>query len=142
MGVGFASTMSSVKARCVAAGSVVRSHIPAWPLGCRQGVAHVGAGLKAHVTSCNESAAARVQVLRGYIGDRSSRPIWGSRQPFDVLGSGYQRPFELATLRLFHMMGVLSKCKKLGKTSAAAARMTACLMLHQLQPAVHTQHVC
>ena len=54
-----------------------------------------------------------VQVLRGYIGDRNSRPIWGGRQLFDVLGSGYQRPFELATLRLFHMYGVLSKCKKL-----------------------------
>ena len=76
-----------------------------------------------------------VQVLRGYIGDRNSRPIWGGRQPFDVLGSGYQRPFELATLRLFHMYGVLSMCKGLGTTLAAAARLKACLMLCRLPSA-------
>lgn len=50
------------------------------------------------------------QVLRGYVGDRSSRPVWGGRQPFDVLGTGYQRPFELATLRLNHMVNILPRC--------------------------------
>lgn len=51
-----------------------------------------------------------LQVLRGYVGDRSSRPVWGGRQPFDVLGTGYQRPFELATLRLNHMVNILPRC--------------------------------
>ncbi|GAB4818964.1 hypothetical protein N2152v2_006010 [Parachlorella kessleri] len=49
------------------------------------------------------------EVLRGYIGDRSSPPVFsGERNLFDVLGKGYQRPFELATLRLFNMQLVLS----------------------------------
>ena len=107
-------TKSPVKADFVAAGSAVGCHILAWPLECRQGDVRVIAGLRAHVI-CNMSRLVTMQVLRGYIGDRGSRPIWGGRQPFDVLGSGYQRPFELATLRLFHMYGVLSKCKDLGK---------------------------
>ena len=29
---------------------------------------------------------------------------------FNVLGGGYQRPFELATLRLSNMIGILPKC--------------------------------
>ena len=49
------------------------------------------------------------EVVRGYVGDRSSPPIFDSTwTPFDVLGKGYQRPFELATLRLFNMASVLS----------------------------------
>ena len=51
-----------------------------------------------------------LQVLRGYIGDGSAKPVFEGRTPFDVLGSGYQRPFELATLRLSNMIGILPKC--------------------------------
>ena len=46
------------------------------------------------------------EVLRGYVGDRSAKPVWPGSTPFDVLGGGYQRPFELATLRLFNMAGI------------------------------------
>ena len=54
------------------------------------------------------------EVFRGYIGDRSAKPIfpdqsfWGSA--FGTVGKGYQRPFELATLRLQNMIGSLSNC--------------------------------
>lgn len=51
------------------------------------------------------------QVIRGYVGDRSSKPVFDQATPFDVLGTGYQRPFELATLRLFNMVGILPKCE-------------------------------
>lgn len=50
------------------------------------------------------------EVLRGYLGDRNSPPVFSGTNPFDVLGSGYQRPFELATLRLYNMQAVLSNC--------------------------------
>lgn len=46
------------------------------------------------------------EVLRGYVGDRSAAPVWAGSTPFDILGGGYQRPFELATLRLFNMAGI------------------------------------
>ena len=46
------------------------------------------------------------EVLRGYIGDRDSKQIF-ENSPFDILGKGYQRPFELATLRLSNMIGIL-----------------------------------
>ena len=52
----------------------------------------------------------RGQVLRGYVGDRSSKPVYKGRTPFDILGPGYQRPFELATLRLSNMIGILPRC--------------------------------
>jgi len=53
------------------------------------------------------------EVLRGYVGDRSSRPVFGGPSNlFDVLGSGYQRPFELATLRLYNMNTVLTHCER------------------------------
>ena len=55
-----------------------------------------------------------MQVVRGYVGDQQSKPVFDSPTPFDVLGTGYQRPFELATLRLFNMIGVLSKCEWCG----------------------------
>ncbi len=46
------------------------------------------------------------EVLRGYVGDRDAKQIFESG-PFDVLGKDYQRPFELATLRLRNMVGIL-----------------------------------
>lgn len=51
------------------------------------------------------------EVLRGYVGDRDAPPVLDGAlgRAFDILGSGYQRPFELATLRLQNMAGVLSK---------------------------------
>ena len=51
------------------------------------------------------------QVIRGYVGDSASKPIYDSPTPFDVLGTGFQRPMELATLRLFNMIGILPKCE-------------------------------
>ena len=60
---------------------------------------------------------APVQVLRGYTGDRSARPVFEGSTPFDVLGPGYQRPFELATLRLSNMIGILPKCARLLRAS-------------------------
>ncbi len=56
------------------------------------------------------------EVLRGYVGDRMSGPVFDSPTPFDVLGTGYQRPFELATLRLFNMIGILPKCESLDES--------------------------
>jgi hypothetical protein len=55
------------------------------------------------------------QVIRGYIGDRSSGPVFEGSSPFDILGTGYQRPFELATLRLFNMVGILRQCELFNK---------------------------
>ena len=54
-----------------------------------------------------------VQVLRGYTGDRSSQPVWGGNSLFNVLGKDYQRPFELATLRLNNMVNILPRCELL-----------------------------
>lgn len=53
---------------------------------------------------------ARLQVVRGYIGDGSAKPVFEGASPFNVLGTGYQRPFELATLRLRNMVGILPEC--------------------------------
>ena len=36
--------------------------------------------------------------------------MFDGQTPFNVLGPGYQRPFELATLRLSNMIGILPKC--------------------------------
>lgn len=52
-----------------------------------------------------------LQVIRGYVGDRSAGSVFEASSPFDILGTGYQRPFELATLRLFNMIGILPKCE-------------------------------
>ncbi|GAQ86414.1 hypothetical protein KFL_002870180 [Klebsormidium nitens] len=49
------------------------------------------------------------EVARGYFGDRGSKPVFEGSTPFDILGKGYQRPMELATLRLFNMFGILQK---------------------------------
>lgn len=54
------------------------------------------------------------EVLRGYVGDRESKEIFGAEtfmgKAFGVLGGGYQRPFELATVRLQNMIGSLNNC--------------------------------
>lgn len=59
------------------------------------------------------------EVLRGYVGDRDSKPVFTSPTPFDVLGTGYQRPFELATLRLLNMVGILPKWSELSPPDAS-----------------------
>lgn len=50
-------------------------------------------------------------MLRGYTGDRSAPSLTEGRSLFDILGRGYQRPFELATQRLQNMLGILPKCE-------------------------------
>lgn len=72
-----------------------------------------------------------MQVLRGYLGDRNSRPVFEGQTPFDVLGPGYQRPFELATLRLSNMIGILPKCGKAPQHNARPFLLTSMLaVLH------------
>ncbi|MFM7360411.1 MAG: peroxiredoxin-like family protein [Cyanobium sp.] len=46
------------------------------------------------------------EVLRGYTGDRSAPPRLATPL-FDLAGKGFQRPFELATVRLANMREVL-----------------------------------
>ncbi|CAG9466644.1 unnamed protein product [Pedinophyceae sp. YPF-701] len=64
------------------------------------------------------------EVFRGYLGDRGVGQVWkgDSYDPrplpfpagaFDVVGRGYQRPFELATLRLLNMADILARWDKL-----------------------------
>ena len=48
------------------------------------------------------------EVLRGYSGDRRA-PARLESPLFNTLGQGYQRPFELATVRLRNMVEVLGK---------------------------------
>jgi hypothetical protein len=48
------------------------------------------------------------EVFRGYRGDRRA-PARLESPLFDVLGRGYQRPFELATVRLRNMVEVLGR---------------------------------
>lgn len=54
------------------------------------------------------------EVIRGYLGDRNAKQIFTSDsfvgRAFGVLGDGYQRPFELATVRLNNMVTSLSNC--------------------------------
>jgi AhpC/TSA antioxidant enzyme len=62
------------------------------------------------------------EVFRGYLGDRRAPQLIGAAEEvkagplppltgatFDVLGQGFQRPFELATLRLRNMSEVLGR---------------------------------
>lgn len=58
------------------------------------------------------------EVARGYLGDRGAPPVFREgtaadrpqlRRAFAVLGDGYQRPFELATLRGLNMAAVLGE---------------------------------
>mmetsp|Transcript_27734 Transcript_27734/g.46624 ORF Transcript_27734/g.46624 Transcript_27734/m.46624 type:complete len:144 (+) Transcript_27734:1-432(+) len=60
------------------------------------------------------------EVLRGYFGDQSTNPKWIRKslrlvrqERFDVLGYNYQRPFELATVRLQNMVDVLGNWGRL-----------------------------
>lgn len=57
------------------------------------------------------------EVIRGYIGDQDAKQIFPSDtimgRAFGVLGDGYQRPFELATVRLNNMIASLSNCAHL-----------------------------
>lgn len=59
------------------------------------------------------------EVARGYLGDRSAPPIFEGSGPFDILGKNYQRPMELATLRLNSMVTVLSQWKDLAPPDPA-----------------------
>ena len=48
------------------------------------------------------------EVIRGYTGDRSA-PARLTNSLFDLAGQGFQRPFELATVRLNNMVEVLGR---------------------------------
>ena len=52
------------------------------------------------------------EVFRGYRGDKSAPQIFATG-PFDVLGTGFQRPMELATVRLNSMVTSLTRWKEL-----------------------------
>ncbi len=75
-----------------------------------------------------------LQVLRGYIGDRSSKPVWDGNVAFNILGKGYQRPFELATLRLNHMVNILPRCESLTQQAPTVSIdiLVSCLLKHAL----------
>tara|TARA_Y100001968_G_scaffold232250_1_gene215045 strand:- start:1546 stop:2277 length:732 start_codon:yes stop_codon:yes gene_type:complete len=60
------------------------------------------------------------EVIRGYLGDKSAPSVFTKEQNikfnshfkfssrlFDLVGHGYQRPFELATLRLLNMFHII-----------------------------------
>eukprot|EP00892_Ulva_mutabilis_P005367 jgi/Ulvmu1/3201/UM015_0242.1 len=57
------------------------------------------------------------EVIRGYIGDRNAEQIFPSDsvmgRAFGILGDGYQRPFELATVRLKNMVASLANWSEL-----------------------------
>ena len=62
------------------------------------------------------------EVIRGYIGDTSREKVFQKgmnndipwRSFFDIVGKNYQRPFELATLRLLNMISIIPKFSTLG----------------------------
>lgn len=54
-----------------------------------------------------ESEGTIPEVLRGYAGDQSKKQVFEGATPFNLLGGGYQRPFELATLRLMNSIKIL-----------------------------------
>ena len=78
------------------------------------GISSAGTIPEVHTTmSCGKDGPRLrriVQVLRGYVGDRQSGQIFKGASLFDILGRNYQRPFELATLRLDNMVKILSNC--------------------------------
>jgi hypothetical protein len=69
-------------------------------------------------------SAAALQVLRGYTGDRNDRAVFSGFTPFDMWGTGYLRPNELATLRLFNLVGILPRCTLGSRTIMVSAHRT------------------
>jgi hypothetical protein len=57
------------------------------------------------------------EVLRGYSGDRQAPPRL-TMPLFNLVGHGYQRPFELATVRLQNMVEVLGRWRTYVPTDA------------------------
>jgi hypothetical protein len=57
------------------------------------------------------------EVLRGYSGDRQAPPRL-TMPLFNLVGQGYQRPFELATVRLQNMVEVLGRWRTYVPTDA------------------------
>lgn len=80
------------------------------------------------------------EVLRGYVGDRSSRPVWDGNVAFNVLGKGYQRPFELATLRLNHMVNILPRWNSLCPENTALLTQQGGTLLFQDEQTVFRQN--
>ena len=96
--------------------------------------AHSDFGHLKHAVGQIHSNTDMTQVLRGYIGDRSSRPVWAGNTLFNILGKGYQRPFELATLRLSNMVNILPRCEHILSCGAEQDRLTqnvACMFAKQ-----------
>ena len=58
------------------------------------------------------------EVVRGYVGDRDAPEVFAGGSVFDVLGSGYQRPFELASRRLLNMASILPRWRDLAPADA------------------------
>lgn len=77
-------------------------------------------------------ATTRFQVIRGYVGDRSAEPVLDGAlgAAFGVLGAGYQRPLELATLRLQNMAAVLSDCERVRRLQGLGFRGCLLAPLH------------
>lgn len=79
---------------------------------CRRFVEKMRHKMKAAL--CLEQPVSVQEVLRGYVGDRDSKAIFAPDtfmgRAFGLLGDGYQRPFELATVRLKNMIGSLRNC--------------------------------
>ena len=59
------------------------------------------------------------EVLRGYVGDRDAPEVFPGGGVFDVLGTGYQRPFELASRRLLNMASILPRWGSLAPEEAS-----------------------
>lgn len=79
-------------------------------LGLYEGLQTAGGPWPALLLMCAGvgSPGTLAEVLRGYTGDRSA-PQRLAGAPFNALGEGYQRPFELATVRLRNMQEVLGR---------------------------------
>lgn len=60
-----------------------------------------------------------IQVLKGYVGSPDKKEVFEGASPFNLLGTGYQRPFELATLRLMNSADILSNCEFSSNHSSA-----------------------
>ena len=66
------------------------------------------------------------EVFRGYLGDRDAPPVFNAgtnvdlawRDAFNLVGTGFQRPFELATLRGSNMVTILRNWDTLAPADA------------------------